>query len=102
MKAVPRSPSRDVGVPHSVSCRPAGMVCTGASPKAPRRPPAKVAGKDWERLKAWPWSGKANSAEGLEDEDAGRWGEVVVVVVRWPADPMQQEVKGFKSGERGS
>lgn len=26
----------------------------------------------------------------------GRFGEVVVVVVRWPAEPMQQEVKGFR------
>lgn len=27
----------------------------------------------------------------------GRLGEVVVVVVRWPAEPMQQEVNGFRS-----
>lgn len=27
----------------------------------------------------------------------GRFGEVVVVVVRWPAEPMQQEVKGCGS-----
>ena len=40
--------------------------------------------------------GKANSGDGLEDEDEGRLGEVVVVVVRWPAEPMQQEVKGFR------
>lgn len=32
----------------------------------------------------------------------GRLGEVVVVVmgVRWPAEPMQQEVKGFRERER--
>ena len=96
MKAVPRSPSRDVGVPHSVSCSPAGMVCTREPPKDPQRPPAKVAGKDWERTREGPWLGKANSGDGLEDEDEGRLGEVVVVVVRWPAEPMQQEVKGFR------
>lgn len=35
----------------------------------------------------------------------GRLGEVVVVVVRWPAEPMQQEVKGFGgqcSGREGT
>lgn len=26
----------------------------------------------------------------------GRLGEVVVIGVRWPAEPMQQEVKGFR------
>lgn len=51
MKTVPKSPSRDVGVPHSVSCNPAGMVCTGESLKDPQRPPAKEAGKDWERMR---------------------------------------------------
>lgn len=97
MNAVPRSPSRDVGVPHSVSCSPAGMVCTAVSLEDPQRPPAKVAGKDWERIREGPWGGKENSGvDGLEDEDMGRLGEVVVVVVRLPADPMQQEVKGFR------
>ncbi len=96
IKAVPRSPSRDVGVPHSVSCSPAGIVCTGESPKDPQRPPAKVAGKDWERMREGAWTGKANSGDRLEDEHIGRLGEVVVVVVRWPAEPMQQEVKGFR------
>lgn len=39
--------------------------------------------------------GKVNSGDdGLECEVVGRLGEVVVVV-RWPAEPMQQEVKGF-------
>lgn len=39
--------------------------------------------------------GKVNSGDdGLECEVRGRLGEVVVVV-RWPAEPMQQEVKGF-------
>ena len=93
---MPRSPSRDVGVPHSVSCSPAGMVCTGESPKDPQRPPAKEAGKDWERMREGAWTGKANSGDGLEDEVVGKLGEVVVVVVRWPAEPMQQEVKGFR------
>lgn len=96
MKAVPKRPSRDVGVPHSVSCSPAGMVCTGESPKDPQRPPAKEAGKDWERMSEGACEGKANSGDGLEDEVMGRLGEVVVVVVRWPAEPMQQEVKGFE------
>lgn len=36
--------------------------------------------------------------DGLEWEVLGRLGEVVVVV-RWPAEPMQQEVKGC-SGQR--
>lgn len=107
MKAVPKRPSRDVGVPHSVSCSPAGMVCTGESPKDPQRLPAKEAGKDWERMREGAWVGKANSGDGLEDEVMGRLGEVVVVVVRWPAEPMQQEVKGFQikfrwEGDRGS
>lgn len=97
MKAVPKRPSKDVGVPHSVSCSPAGMVWTG-SPSGPQRPPAKEAGKDWERMREGVWVGKANSGDGLEDEVIGRLGEVVVVVVRWPAEPMQQEVKGFRSG----
>lgn len=96
MKAVPRRPSRDVGVPHSVSCSPAGMVCTAESPTDPQRPPAKEAGKDWERMREGAWEGKANSGEGLEDKFMGRFGEVVVVVVRWPAEPMQQEVKGYR------
>ena len=94
MKAVPRSPSKDVGDPHSVSCSPAGIVCTEDSGKDPQRPPAKVAGKDWERMREGPWAGKANSGDGQEVKDVGRFGEVVVVVVRWPAEPMQQEVKG--------
>lgn len=51
MKTVPKSPSRDVGVPHSVSCSPAGMVCTGESSNEPQRPPAKGAGKDMERIR---------------------------------------------------
>lgn len=101
MKAVPRSPSRDVGVPHSVSCSPAGMVWTGESAIDSQRPPAKEAGKDWERMREGAWLGKANSGDvGLEYEDMGRLGEVVVVVVRWPAEPMQQEVKGFGSQEK--
>lgn len=96
MKAVPKRPSRDVGVPHSVSCSPAGMVCTGESTIEPQRPPAKDAGKDWERIREGAWLGKANSGDRLADEVVGRLGEVVVVVVRWPAEPMQQEVKGFR------
>lgn len=96
MKAVPRSPSRDVGVPHSVSCSPAGIVCTGESPMDPQRPPAKEAGKDWERMREGAWEGKANSGDGVEENDVGRLGEVVVVVVRWPAEPIQQDVKGFR------
>lgn len=32
----------------------------------------------------------------MEYEDMGRLGEVVVIGVRWPAEPMQQEVKGFR------
>lgn len=97
MKTVPRSPSRDVGMPHSVSCSPAWILCTGESPREPQRPPAKEAGKDWERMREGAWAGKANSGdEGLEYEDMGRLGEVVVIGVRWPAEPMQQEVKGFR------
>lgn len=96
MKAAPSNPSRDVGVPHSVSCSPAGMVCTGESPKDPQRPLAKDAGKDWERLRVGACTGKANSGDGLEVKDVGRFGDVVVVVVRWPAEPMQQEVKGLR------
>lgn len=38
--------------------------------------------------------GKVNSGDDGLEWDMGRWGEVVVVV-RWPAEPMQQEVKGF-------
>lgn len=102
MKAVPRRPSKDVGVPHSVSCSPAGMVCTGESPAEPQWPPAKEAGKDWERMREGAWVGKANSGDwGVEDEVVGRLGEVVVVVVRWPAEPMQQEVKGCRFREEG-
>lgn len=67
MNTVPRSPSRDVGMPHSVSCRPAWMVCTGESPMEPQRPLAKEAGKDWERMSEGPGAGKENSGdEGLE------------------------------------
>lgn len=51
MKTVPRRPSSDVGVPHSESCRPAGIVCTEESPTEFQRPPAKEAGKDWERMR---------------------------------------------------
>lgn len=101
MKAVPRRPSKDVGVPHSVSCSPAGMVCTGESPAEPQWPPAKEAGKDWERLRAGAWDGNANSGDRLEHEVMGRLGEVVVVVVLWPAEPMQQEVKGFRHIDMG-
>lgn len=96
MKAVPKSPFRDVGDPHSVSCSPAGMVRTNRSAEDPQRPPAKEAGKDWDRLRKGVGAGKANSGDGLELMDAGRFGEVVVVVVLWPAEPMQQEVKGFQ------
>lgn len=34
----------------------------------------------------------------MEKDDVGRLGDVVVLVmgVRWPAEPMQQEVKGFR------
>lgn len=43
------------------------------------------------------WVGKANSGDdGPEYEVEGKLGEVVVVVVLWPAEPMQQEVKGFR------
>lgn len=73
------------------------MVCTGESTEAPQRPPAKEAGKDWERMREGAWAGKANSGDGQDVKDMGRFGEVVVVVVRWPAEPMQQEVKGFMS-----
>lgn len=90
MKAVPSSPSRDVGDPHSVSCSPAEMVCTGESGVDPHRPPAKDAGKDWERRREGAWAGKANSGDGQEVKDEGRFGDVVVVVVRWPAEPMPQ------------
>lgn len=62
----------------------------------PQRPPAKEAGKDWERMREGAWEGKANSGDGVEENDVGRLGEVVVVVVRWPAEPMQQDVKGFR------
>lgn len=54
MKTVPRSPSRDVGVPHSESCNPAGMTCTAVFPMEFQRPPAKEAGKDWDRMRDGP------------------------------------------------
>lgn len=54
MKTEPRSPSRDVGVPHSESCNPAGMTCTEVSPTEFQRPPAKEAGKDWDRMRDGP------------------------------------------------
>lgn len=75
------------------------MACTGESPREPQRPAAKEAGKDCERMSEGPWGGKENSGDdGLEKEDVGRLGEVVVVVmgVLWPAEPMQQEVKGYR------
>lgn len=98
MKAVPSRPSSDEGEPHSVSWSPAGMVYTGTSLTEPQRPPppaANEAGKDWERVRA---GGPADIENASSDECIGgvRVGEVVVVVVRWPAEPIQQDVKGWK------
>ena len=52
-----------------------------------------MAGTDWERPSAGR-GGKTSSGPW----DAGGWPAVVamVVVVRWPAEPMQQEVKDWK------
>lgn len=97
MDIVPRWPSSDVGVPHSVSWVPATMVDTIPSrefcvPLSPQLCPTEVAGKDWERL----------SAECEAKVRSGVWdGEVeTVVVVRWPADPIQQDVKDCQMRNR--
>lgn len=94
-------------MPHSVSCSPAGMVWTGELHRDPQRPPTpvevEVAGKDWERVMAGAWAGKPKSLLGWE-ESGGRVGEVevvVVVVVRLPAEPIQQEVKGWRRRKSG-
>lgn len=96
MATEPRCPSSEVGLPHSVSWLPAAVVATtpsvgswvGVQEWAPR-----VAGTDWERPSTG-CCGKASS---------GPWGAggcpvavVAVVVVRWPAEPMQQEVKDWE------
>lgn len=55
MATVPSLPSRDVGLPHRVSCVPARVElmlpsCRGAISPDPEPSPA-VAGTDWERMR---------------------------------------------------
>lgn len=92
MATEPRWPSRDVGVPHSVSWLPAAVVATTPSVGGCRGVQAwgpRAAGKDCERQRAG-CGGKASSGPW----DGGGWLlPMAVVVVRCPAEPMQQEVK---------
>lgn len=55
MATAPSSPSRDVGLPHRVSCVPARVELMlpsgrGATSPVPQPSPA-VAGTDWERMR---------------------------------------------------
>lgn len=99
MNAVAKRPPSDVGEPHAVSWSPAGMVWTGLSRLKPGLPPvaaAKDAGKDWERARVGGPVWAANAISEGDWDGLVKVGEVViVVVVRCPADPMQQEVKGW-------
>lgn len=88
----PRWPSREVGVPHSVSWLPAAVVdttpsvggCRGVQAWGPRE-----AGKDCERQSTG-CGGKVSSSPW----EGGGWLLLeAVVVVRCPAEPIQQEVK---------
>lgn len=84
----PSWPSNDVGHPHSLSWVPAEIILVMSSgfasipPQLPgeRMPPSDV----W-----WGMIGEENGGSGIWDGGG--------VVVLWPAEPMQQEVKGCKS-----
>lgn len=84
----PSWPSNDVGHPHSLSWVPAEIILVMSSgfasipPQLPgeRMPPSDV---------RWGMIGEENGGSGIWDGGG--------VVVLWPAEPMQQEVKGCKS-----
>lgn len=86
----PRWPSNDVGHPHSLSWVPAEIILVMSSgfasipPQLPgeRMPPSDV---------RWGIIGEEKGGSGIWDGGG--------VVVLWPAEPMQQEVKGCRRME---
>lgn len=85
---LPSWPCREVGLPHSLSCVPAEMSLVSDSCLPPSRPP-HVCGDRIPPREGRPAEAAAPGAKG----GSGIW-EGGGVVVRWPAEPMQQEVKG--------
>lgn len=83
---LPSWPCREVGLPHSLSCVPAEINLVTDSGLPPRRLPQ-------------PWVDRMPPREeraegGAPDKGGSEIWEGGGVVVRWPAEPMQQEVKG--------
>lgn len=88
---LPSWPCSDVGLPHSLSWVPAEISLVTDSGFPPSSPP-QVCG---DRMP--PSEERVVGVVAEEKGGSGIW-EGGGVVVRWPAEPMQQEVKGC--GER--
>jgi len=84
---LPSWPCSEVGLPHSLSWVPAEMSFVRDSGFTPSRPP-QVCGDRME-----PSDERAVGVVGEEKGGSGIW-EGGGVVVRWPAEPMQQEMNG--------
>ena len=90
---LPNCPCRDVGLPHSLSCVPAEMSLVTDSGFPPSRPP-QVCG---DRM---PPSEERVVGVVIEEKGGSGIWEGGGVVVRWPAEPMQQDVNGFGGREQ--
>lgn len=84
---LPSWPCKEVGLPHSLSWVPAEMSLVTDSGFPPSRPP-QVCG---DRMP--PSEERVVGVVAEEKGGSGIW-EGGGVVVRWPAEPMQQEVNG--------
>lgn len=86
---LPSWPCSDVGLPHSLSCVPAEISLVTDSVFPPSSPPHACG----DRMPL-----NEERAEGVAAEEKGGSGicEGGGVVVRWPAEPMQQEMNGCR------
>lgn len=82
----PSCPCREVGLPHSLSCVPAEISLVTDSGLLPSRPPQACG----DRM---PPRGERPGTCATEKGGSGIWDGGGVVVL-WPAEPMQQDVKG--------
>lgn len=85
---LPSWPCRDVGLPHSLSWVPAEISLVTDSGFPPNNPP-QLCG---DRM---PPREERVVGVGVEEKGGSGIWEGGGVVVRWPAEPMQQEVKGY-------
>lgn len=90
---LPSWPCSDVGLPHSLSWVPAEIILVTVSGFPPSSPPQVCD----DRMP--PSEERAVGAAAEEKGGSGIW-EGGGVVVRWPAEPMQQEVNGCEGDEK--